>query len=69
MLITSVTTIVGLIPLMSERSLQAQVLIPLATSIVFGLLASTVLVLIVVPCLCVVLSDLGVKLHGQREVQ
>ena len=50
-LLTSVTTIAGLVPLMLERSMQAQVLIPLAVSIVFGLLASTVLVLFLVPSL------------------
>jgi multidrug efflux pump subunit AcrB len=49
----------GLLPLLFERSLQAQVLIPLVVSIVFGLLASTVLVLLVIPCLYVLLSDLG----------
>jgi multidrug efflux pump subunit AcrB len=58
-LLTSLTTIAGLIPLLSERSLQAQVLIPLATSIVFGLLASTVLVLLVVPALFSILDDWG----------
>ncbi|WP_295880428.1 efflux RND transporter permease subunit [uncultured Thiohalocapsa sp.] len=58
-LLTSVTTIAGLLPLLAERSLQAQVLIPLATSIVFGLLASTLLVLFVVPALFAVFDDLG----------
>ena len=58
-LITSLTTIAGLIPLTLETSLQAQLLIPLAVSIVFGLLASTFLVLLVIPCLYVILSDLG----------
>ncbi|GMU21677.1 MAG: multidrug transporter AcrB [Phycisphaerae bacterium] len=57
--ITSLTTMAGLSPLLFERSLQAQVLIPLVVSIVFGLLASTVLVLLVIPCLYVVLEDLG----------
>ncbi len=56
-MLTSVTTIAGLMPLLSERSLQAQVLIPLACSIVFGLLMSTVLVLVVVPCLYTILDD------------
>ncbi|HHA18364.1 MAG TPA: efflux RND transporter permease subunit, partial [Methylophaga sp.] len=50
-LLTSVTTIAGLIPLLLEKSLQAQILIPLATSIIFGLLATTLLVLLVVPAL------------------
>ncbi|MEA3278654.1 MAG: efflux RND transporter permease subunit [Pseudomonadota bacterium] len=58
-LLTSVTTIAGLLPLLSERSLQAQILIPLATSIVFGLLASTILVLFVVPALFSVFADMG----------
>ena len=58
-ILTSLTTIAGLLPLLMERSLQAQVLIPLATSIAFGLMASTVLVLLVIPCLYTILSDLG----------
>ncbi len=56
-MLTSITTIMGLLPLLSERSMQAQILIPLATSIVFGLLASTVLVLLVVPSLYAILGD------------
>ena len=58
-LLTSLTTIVGLLPLLAEKSLQAQILIPLATSIVFGLLAATVLILLVVPTLFSVLADFG----------
>lgn len=58
-LLTSLTTVMGLVPLLSERSLQAQFLIPLATSIVFGLLASTVLVLIVIPVMYTILGDFG----------
>lgn len=58
-MITSLTTIAGLTPLLLERSLQAQVLIPMAISICFGLLASTVLVLLVLPPLYVILADFG----------
>ena len=58
-LITSLTTMAGLLPLTFETSLQAVVLIPLAISIVFGMLTSTVLVLLVIPCLYVCLHDLG----------
>jgi multidrug efflux pump subunit AcrB len=58
-LLTSLTTIAGLLPLLAERSLQAQVLIPLAASIAFGLMASTLLVLFVVPCLYAIFADLG----------
>ncbi|MCG8615210.1 MAG: efflux RND transporter permease subunit [Desulfobacterales bacterium] len=56
-LLTSVTTIAGLLPLLAERSLQAQILIPLACSIVFGLMVSPVLVLVVVPSLYGILGD------------
>jgi hydrophobic/amphiphilic exporter-1 (mainly G- bacteria), HAE1 family len=58
-LLTSLTTIAGLTPLLFEKSLQAQVLIPLCTSLVFGLLASTVLVLLVLPALYAILEDFG----------
>ncbi len=49
--LTSVTTIAGLFPMLSEKSLQAQALIPMATSLAFGLFASTSLVLLMVPFL------------------
>jgi len=60
-ILTSVTTIAGLIPLLLEKSLQAQILIPLATSIIFGLLATTTLVLLVVPALYSILDDFRQK--------
>ena len=66
-LITSATTIAGLLPLTLERSLQAQILIPLAVSIVFGLLASTVLVLSVIPCVYMVLHDFGLTARVDKE--
>ena len=50
-LLTSLTTIAGLLPLLFETSLQAQFLIPMAVSIAFGLAFATVLVLLVVPAL------------------
>jgi len=59
-LLTSLTTIVGLLPLLAESSLQAQVLVPLATSIVFGLSASALLVLPVLPAAITILEDSGV---------
>ncbi len=58
-IMTSLTTMAGLIPLTFENSMQAIVLIPLALSIVFGMLTSTVLVLLVIPCLYVILDDFG----------
>lgn len=48
-LLTSLTTIAGLLPLLTERSFQAQLLIPMAASLAFGLMLATVLVLFLVP--------------------
>jgi len=50
-ILTSATTIAGLTPLLFEGSLQAQFLIPMAISIVFGLGVATMLVLLVIPAL------------------
>jgi len=51
MLLTSVTTVVGLGPLIFETSLQAQFLIPMAVSLAFGVGFATVLVLLFTPAL------------------
>jgi multidrug efflux pump subunit AcrB len=50
-LLTSLTTIGGLSTLMAETSLQAQFLIPMATSITFGLAFTTVLALFWLPAM------------------
>ncbi|WP_207060921.1 efflux RND transporter permease subunit [Motiliproteus sp. SC1-56] len=64
-LLTSLTTIAGLSPILFETSLQAQFLIPMATSIVFGLAFATLLILLVVPSLLYMLENakrmLGLK--------
>ncbi|MDO9567667.1 MAG: efflux RND transporter permease subunit [Candidatus Desulfaltia sp.] len=56
-LLTSITTIAGLLPLLLERSFQAQFLIPMAVSITFGLLVATVLTLLYVPGLYLIVRD------------
>jgi HAE1 family hydrophobic/amphiphilic exporter-1 len=66
-LLTSITTIAGLTPLLLEKSMQAQVLVPLATSIVFGLLATTLLVLLVVPAMFSILHDLGISTTAKER--
>ena len=58
-LLTSLTTIGGLTPLIFETSRQAQFLIPLAVTIVFGLLGATILVLVLVPALVGIGGDFG----------
>ncbi|MCP5298498.1 MAG: efflux RND transporter permease subunit [Chromatiaceae bacterium] len=59
-LLTSVTTIAGLLPMLLETSLQAQILIPLATSLAFGLTATTLIALFLVPAVYTILDDFGV---------
>ena len=49
--LTSLTTFVGLVPLMFERSLQAQFLIPMAVALAYGVLAATAVTLLLVPVL------------------
>ncbi|WP_025819284.1 efflux RND transporter permease subunit [Shewanella marina] len=63
-ILTSLTTFVGLAPIMLEKSLQAQIVIPMATSLAFGILFSTVVTLILVPILYIILNDL--KQIGSR---
>jgi len=57
-LLTSITTFVGLIPILLERSLQAQFLIPMATSLAFGVLFATFITLLLVPCAYLMLEDM-----------
>ena len=57
-LLTSMTTVAGLLPLLTETSMQAQLLIPMANSLCFGLTFSTVLVLFLIPAYYLVYSKL-----------
>jgi len=57
-LLTSLTTIAGLTPLLFETSLQAQFLIPMAAAIAFGLMFSTLLILLVIPAMLSVYEHL-----------
>lgn len=57
-LLTTITTVFGLMPLMLEPSFQAQFLKPMAITITFGLMSSTTIILIVLPSLLVMLDDL-----------
>ncbi len=56
-LLTSLSTIGGLLPLLFETSLQAQFLIPMATTLAFGLAFGTLLVLLVIPSLLLIYED------------
>jgi HAE1 family hydrophobic/amphiphilic exporter-1 len=56
-LLTTVTTVLGLLPLMLEKSFQARFLIPMAITISFGLMSATAIILVVLPCLLVIMDD------------
>ncbi|WP_166263995.1 efflux RND transporter permease subunit [Marinobacter caseinilyticus] len=67
-LLTSLTTISGLLPLLFETSLQAQFLIPMAASIAFGLAVGTFLILLVVPVLLSLIEDIAARIgRNSRE--
>ena len=74
-LLTSLTTFFGLLPILSETSMQAQMVIPMAASLAFGILFATVITLILMPCLYKILSDIiellerMVKTLFQREAE
>ena len=57
--LTSATTFVGLIPIMSETSVQAQFLIPMVTSLAFGVLFATFVTLLLVPALYLLADDIA----------
>ena len=55
--LTSLTTAIGLMPIMLETSTQAQFIIPMAISISFGIIFATVITLFLIPCLYVIQDD------------
>ncbi|MGB0720384.1 MAG: efflux RND transporter permease subunit, partial [Bdellovibrionales bacterium] len=57
-LLTTLTTALGLLPVLLETSLQAQFLIPMVISLATGILFSTVIILLLIPCLVVILEDI-----------
>lgn len=58
-LLTSLTTFFGLIPMIFEPSVQARFLIPMAISLGFGVLFATILILLVVPAVYLILEDIS----------
>ena len=57
-LLTTLTTVAGLTPLMFETSFQAIVMIPMAVTLTFGLIFATALTLIIVPCMNLIFFDI-----------
>ncbi len=58
-MLTSITTFVGLLPLLMDNSIQAQFLIPMAISLGFGVMFATVITLFLIPCTLLISEDCG----------
>jgi len=56
-----------MLTLLSETSLQAQVLIPLVASVVLGMVSSTILLLLVLPAAYAIIEDLGIREIDEDE--
>ena len=74
-LLTSLTTFFGLAPMILETSVQARFLVPMAVSLGFGVLAATLIMLLIVPCAYIILEDarrlgsnFGARLRGQPTI-
>ena len=66
-LLTSLTTFFGLVPIVLERSMQAQIVIPMAVSLAFGIVFATAITLVLIPCLYSIQANLHEFLMGERE--
>jgi len=64
--LTSITTFAGVIPIIFETSLQAKFVIPMAVSLGFAVMFATVITLVLVPCLYIILTDLGALPSGAK---
>ncbi|WP_286269985.1 efflux RND transporter permease subunit [Thalassotalea hakodatensis] len=68
-MLTSITTFIGLVPIVFfETSMQAQIVIPMAVSLSFGVLFATVVTLILIPTLYVVFEDLKRLIRRKKSI-
>jgi len=67
-MLTSLTTFFGLLPMLLEDSVQAQMIMPMAISLSFGIIFATVITLLLVPCLYMLLDDLN-KYFGSAKAE
>ena len=56
--LTSITTFIGLTPLMMDTTISVRMFVPMAVALSFGVIVGTVITLFVVPCLYMILEDL-----------
>ena len=66
--LTSLTTAAGLMPIMLEKSVQAQFVIPMAISLAFGIIFATIITLFLIPCLYVLELDFRRGLRNTKNL-
>ncbi len=67
-ILTSLTTAFGLLPIMLETSMQAQFVIPMAISMSFGIIFATVITLFLIPSLYLLMGDFGLLLRNTKNL-
>ena len=68
-LLTSITTFIGLVPIIFfEVSAQAQIVIPMAVSLAFGVLFATIVTLVLIPCLYLIIEDIKALFTRKKKV-
>ncbi|MBM7071985.1 efflux RND transporter permease subunit [Shewanella sp. 202IG2-18] len=63
-LLTSLTTFIGVTPIILETSMQAKMVIPMAVSLGFGVLFATIVTLVLIPCIYLMIEDIRTKFRG-----
>jgi len=66
-MLTTLTTFFGLLPMITERSLQARFLIPMAVSLAFGVMFATCITLVLVPSLYMILEDVKSRIYTAKS--
>jgi len=66
-ILTTLTTFFGLLPMIFEQSRQARFLIPMAISLGFGILFATFITLVLIPSLTMILEDIGNLFKGKSD--
>ncbi|MDX1491745.1 MAG: efflux RND transporter permease subunit [Pseudohongiellaceae bacterium] len=67
-LLTTLTTFLGLLPIMFETSMQAQLVIPMTLSLGWGIVFGTLLTLVMIPSLYLILDDFMKLIGAKRKV-
>ena len=71
-MLTTVTTVFGLLPLIFEKSMQAQFLIPMAVSLSYGIIMATLLTLLLLPVMLLTINNIRLfiaKTNNREDVE